>query len=111
MASELADRKCIPCNGDTPPLADHEIESLLTILDSGWQLNSRYHLSKVFRFRNFREAIGFTNKIGEIAEELGHHPDIYLAWGKVEIEIWTHVINGLSENDFILAAKIDKLLG
>jgi len=111
MANELAERKCIPCKGDTPPLTDAEIESLMAVLDGGWQLNSRYHLSKVFRFRNFREAIDFTNKIGETAEEQGHHPDIHLAWGKVEIEIWTHVINNLSENDFILAAKIDRLIG
>jgi 4a-hydroxytetrahydrobiopterin dehydratase len=111
MANELAERKCIPYKGDTPPLTDAEIESLMAVLDGGWRLNDKHHLIKVYRFRNFREALNFANKIGETAEEQGHHPDIHLAWGKVEIEIWTHVINSLSENDFILAAKIDRLIG
>jgi 4a-hydroxytetrahydrobiopterin dehydratase len=111
MTSELADRKCIPCKGDTPSLAGDDIKSLLAKLDSGWQVVDDHHLKKEFRFRNFRQALAFTNVIGELADDQGHHPDIHLAWGIVGIKIWTHAINGLSDNDFILAAKIDKLGG
>ncbi len=75
----------------------------------GWNVIEEHHITKLFRFLNFREALRFVNLVGELAEEQGHHPDIYLAWGKVEITTWTHKINGLTENDFILAAKIDQL--
>ncbi len=75
----------------------------------GWSAIDEHHITKLFKFTNFREALRFVNLVGELAEEQGHHPDIYLAWGKVEITTWTHKINGLTENDFILAAKIDQL--
>ena len=79
-------------------------------LAGGWQVVGERQLEKEYRFKDFREALGFTNKVGELAEAQGHHPDIYLAWGKVKLSIWTHKINGLTESDFVLAAKADKLL-
>ena len=72
-------------------------------------MNEEHHITKTFGFPNFRQALGFVNRVGEVAEEQGHHPDIYLSWGKVEIKLWTHKIDGLTESDFIMAAKIDKL--
>ena len=80
-------------------------------LAGGWQIVGERQLEKEYRFKDFREALGFTNKVGELAEAQGHHPDIYLAWGKVKLTIWTHKINGLTESDFVLAAKADGLLG
>jgi len=89
--TELSEKQCVPCRGGIPPLTAEEISPLLT-----------------FTSENFKSALDFVNRVGEIAEEQGHHPDLYLAWGKVEVKIWTHKINGLSESDFILAAKIDR---
>ena len=88
-----------------------ELGRLARELDGGWQVVEERQLEKEYRFKDFREALGFTNKIGELAEAQGHHPDIYLAWGKVKLVIWTHKINGLTESDFVLAAKADKLMG
>ena len=79
-------------------------------LDGGWQVLAERQLEKEYRFKDFRVALDFTNKVGELAEAQGHHPDIYLAWGKVKLTIWTHKIDGLTESDFVLAAKADKLL-
>ena len=104
---ELAEKTCIPCRGGVPPLAGDEIEELLTKLPSGWRAIDGHHLQKVFEFKNFREALAFTNDVAKIAEEQRHHPDIHLSWGRVRLEIWTHKINGLTESDFILAAKCD----
>jgi 4a-hydroxytetrahydrobiopterin dehydratase len=78
-------------------------------LDGGWQVVNEHHLEKDYKFKDFREALSFTNKVGELAEAQGHHPDIYLAWGKVKVTIWTHKVNGLTESDFVLAAKADRL--
>ncbi len=108
--SELSSRNCEPCRGGVPPLAGEEIERLRTQLGSGWNVVDEHHLEKTFAFEDFRGALSFTNRVGEIAEAEGHHPDIYLAWGKVRITIWTHKINGLTESDFILAAKTDEVL-
>jgi 4a-hydroxytetrahydrobiopterin dehydratase len=108
--SELAERQCVPCKGGVPPLKGQELARLARELDGGWQVVEERQLEKEYRFRDFREALGFTNKIGELAEAQGHHPDIYLAWGKVKLAIWTHKINGLTESDFVLAAKADKLM-
>jgi 4a-hydroxytetrahydrobiopterin dehydratase len=91
-----------------PPLKGEELASLRKQVD-GWNAVEEHHLTKIFKFPNFREALKFVNQVGELAEEQGHHPDIFLAWGKVEITTWTHKINGLTESDFILAAKIDQL--
>jgi 4a-hydroxytetrahydrobiopterin dehydratase len=104
----LADNQCIPCRGGVPPLAQDRTEELLSELDDGWQLNQAGHLARQFDFGNFVEALDFANRIGEIAEEQAHHPDLYVAWGKCAVEIWTHKIDGLTESDFYLAAKISR---
>ncbi|MBI4055137.1 MAG: 4a-hydroxytetrahydrobiopterin dehydratase [Elusimicrobia bacterium] len=106
---ELAEKKCVPCRGGVPPLTEHEIKPLLDQLD-GWNLNGRGRLEKSYTFKNFREGFEFVKQVGEMAEDQGHHPDIFLAWGKVNLEVWTHKINGLTESDFIFSAKADKLL-
>ena len=105
--TELADQVCVPCRGGVPPLDQGAIENLLERLAPGWRAVSEHHLEKSFDVRNFRQALAFTNEVGRIAEEQKHHPDIYLSWGHVRLEIWTHKINGLTESDFILAAKCE----
>ncbi|PYK98917.1 MAG: 4a-hydroxytetrahydrobiopterin dehydratase [Verrucomicrobia bacterium] len=107
--SELAEKECVPCEGGVPPLKGQALAGLLEKLGNGWQLINEHHLEKGFSFKNFREALAFTNKVGEVAEANKHHPDIYLAWGRVKITLWTHKMDGLSESDFVLAAKIDRL--
>jgi len=106
--SGLAARECVPCRGGVPPMQGEEIRNLLGQL-SGWEVVAEHHLRKEYKFKNFREALDFVNRVGELAEEQGHHPDICFGWGKAEITIWTHKIDGLTESDFILAAKIDNL--
>lgn len=108
--NDLANKECIPCKGDTPPLAEPRIKELLTILGNEWQVVDNHHLEKEYKFKDFRQALDFTYLLGEMAEQQGHHPDIYLSWGRVRLTIWTHVINGLTESDFILAAKAGQLL-
>lgn len=102
----LAQRQCIPCKGGVAPLTVAEIEPLLAQVD-GWQAVDGHHLEKQYKFANFSEALDLVNRIGAIAEEQNHHPDIFLAWGRVKVTIWTHKINGLTESDFIFAAKCD----
>lgn len=106
--SELSSKQCVPCRGGVPPLQGAEIELLIPQLN-GWEVVMEHHLKKNYGFSNFREALDFVNRIGEIAEEQGHHPDICFGWGSAEITIYTHKIDGLTESDFILAAKIDKI--
>lgn len=106
--SELASRECVPCRGGVPPLKGEAIQELLHQL-SGWDVITEHHLRKEYRFKDFREALDFINRVGELAENQGHHPDICFGWGKAEITIWTHKIDGLTESDFVLAAKIDTL--
>ena len=108
--NDLAKKECMACKKGTPPLAESQIREFLAILGNGWKITDAHHLEKVYEFRNFREALDFTYLMGEMAEQQGHHPDIYLSWGKVRLEIWTQIIDGLTENDFILAAKADQLL-
>ncbi len=103
----LAAKTCVPCRGGAPPLKGEELSLLQRQVD-GWNIVEEHHITKTFRFPNFREALEFVNRVGDLAEAQGHHPDISLAWGKVEITTWTHKINGLTESDFILAAKIDQ---
>jgi 4a-hydroxytetrahydrobiopterin dehydratase len=105
----LAGLDCIPCKGGIEPLKGTELTDLAKQLSEGWQVIQEHHLEKEFKFKNFRQALDFTNKVGEIAEQQGHHPDIYLAWGKVKLTVWTHKINGLHKSDFIFAARIDHL--
>ena len=106
--SELAAKTCVPCRGGVPPLKGEALARLQAQVQD-WKVVSEHHLEKSFRFPDFRTALDFTVRVGELAEAQGHHPDIYLAWGKVDIKIWTHKIDGLTESDFILAAKIDQL--
>jgi len=106
--SELAQENCIPCRGGVPPLKGEELDALQKKLGNGWQIINEHHLEKEYIFADFRQALDFTVKVGEVAENQGHHPDIYLAWGKVKLTIWTHKIDGLTESDFILAAKADQ---
>jgi len=107
--SELARKQCVPCMGGVPPLQGREVKKLLDQLGRGWTVVDDHHLEKEYKFDDFRQALGFTNRVGELAEEQGHHPDVYLAWGKVKLTLWTHKINGLTESDFIFAAKADEL--
>lgn len=106
--SELAGKTCVPCRGGVPPLKGEELLKLAGQV-SGWNVIDEHHITKTFTFPDFLQALAFTNKVGKLAEEQGHHPDIFLTWGKVDIKTWTHKINGLTESDFILAAKIEKL--
>ena len=108
--SELAEKKCIPCTGDVPALKGHDLTLLLKKLGNGWRCINEHHLEKKYDFPDFRQALAFTNRVGELAEQQGHHPDIHLAWGKVILTVWTHKIDGLTESDFILAAKADQEL-
>ena len=103
----LAEKTCVPCRGGVPPLTTAEIEPLSAQVKN-WKVVNNHHIEKDFKFADFKTALDFTNKVGTIAEEQGHHPDIYLAWGKVQVKVWTHKIDGLTESDFILAAKIDE---
>jgi 4a-hydroxytetrahydrobiopterin dehydratase len=105
---ELASRQCVPCRGGVPPLPTEEINKLQAQLD-GWEVVNEHHLRKEYKFEDFKGAQAFVNRVGEVAEEQWHHPDICYGWGRAEITIWTHKIGGLTESDFILAAKIDKL--
>lgn len=108
MTSELAAKSCVPCRGGVPPLKGAEVQELAQKLGGGWRVVREHHLEKDYPFKNFKDALAFTNVVGAIAEREGHHPDIYLAWGKVGLTIWTHKIDGLTESDFVLAAKADE---
>ena len=108
--SDLAKKTCIPCKGGVPPLKGTKLDELLEKLKNDWKIIKEHHLEKEYSFKNFKEALNFTIKVGELAENQGHHPDIFLAWGKVKLTIWTHKIDGLTESDFIFAAKADKEL-
>jgi 4a-hydroxytetrahydrobiopterin dehydratase len=107
MAMSLADRSCLPCDGGVPPLGWPRIQALLRQLEPGWQMNARGHLERVFALPDFAQAMAFADRVGAVAEIQGHHPELHVAWGRCAVEIWTHAVNGLTENDFILAAKVD----
>ncbi len=104
----LADKHCVPCRGGVPPLKGRALEEMKAQVP-GWQVVEEHHLAKTYAFPDFRTALDFVNRVGAVAEQEGHHPDLDLSWGKVVATIWTHKINGLTESDFILAAKIDEL--
>ena len=106
--SDLAEKVCVPCRGGVPPLTEAEIAPLLAQLGPDWEVVETHHLTKAYQFKDFVEALAYVNRVGAIAEENGHHPDLYLAWGKVRVDTWTHKIDGLTESDFILAAKCDR---
>ena len=107
MTTEFAKQHCKPCKPGAAPLKADAIAKLKKQLDAGWKAVDAHHLEREYTFKNFREALDFTNRVGEVAEQEGHHPDIFLTWGKVGLKLWTHSVGGLSENDFILAAKAD----
>lgn len=107
--NELAAKECVPCRGEVAALKGEAVSVLERQLGEGWRVIEQHHLQKEFTFKNFRDALAFTNQVGEVAEAQNHHPDIYLAWGKVKVVIWTHKIDGLTESDFVLAAKLEAL--
>lgn len=104
---KLSQKKCLPCEGGTPQLTESQVQDLLKQTPS-WNLN-RGHLKRIFKFKDFRQAMNFLNQVAEVAEAENHHPDFCVHYNKVEVEIWTHAIDGLSENDFILAAKLEEI--
>ena len=108
MSERLLARRCIPCKGGVPPLDAAGIAPLEKELGEEWDVIDGHHLFREFKFKNFAQALAFTDKIGAISEEQNHHPDIHLSWGSVAVEIWTHKINGLTESDFVLAAKFSQ---
>jgi 4a-hydroxytetrahydrobiopterin dehydratase len=110
MTEQLADKKCVPCKGGVPPLKGKELEALHKSVPQ-WKVIDQHHITRAYAFPDFKQALEFVNRVGALAEEQGHHPDILLTWGKAEITMWTHKIDGLTESDFIMAAKIDRLLG
>ena len=106
--TELAEKTCVACRGSVPPLKGGELTGLLHQV-SGWTVVRDHHVQKEFSFPDFAGALDFVNRVGAIAEEQGHHPDVYLTWGRAEIKLWSHKIDGLTESDFIMAARIDRL--
>lgn len=110
MAEVLADKNCVPCRGGVPPLGGPELHEFGRVVPR-WTVEKDHHLQREFRFPDFKQALDFVNRVGAVAEEQGHHPDILLSWGKAGITLWTHKIDGLTESDFIMAAKIDRLYG
>ena len=104
----LADHDCVPCRGGVPPLERSRAEALLAELADGWRLNDAGHLERTFEFKNFKQALDFANRVGEIAEAQRHHPDLYVAWGRCTVEVWTHKIEGRTESDFYVAATVDR---
>jgi 4a-hydroxytetrahydrobiopterin dehydratase len=108
MTEQLADKQCVPCRGGVPPLKGEELQVFLRDVPQ-WTAPNEHHLHREFRFPDFQQALDFVNRVGAVAEEQGHHPDMLLSWGKVEVTLWTHKIDGLTESDFIMAAKIDRL--
>lgn len=109
IMSSLAQKECVPCKGGVPPLAGAELEKYAKELGGAWRVVDGHHLNRVFVFPDFVKGLAFVNRVGELAEQEGHHPNLHLTWGRVEIDIWTHKIDGLTESDFVLAAKIDQL--
>jgi len=104
----LAENKCIPCSGGVPPLAQDRAQAMLKELDQGWSLNAQGHLERAYAFGDFAQAMAFANKVADVAEDEGHHPDLHVAWGLCKVEVWTHKISGLTESDFYFAAKADR---
>jgi 4a-hydroxytetrahydrobiopterin dehydratase len=107
----LASKTCVPCRGGVPALKGKELDQIYKQLpqSANWKIVNEHHITRTFTFPDFKQALDFVNRVGAVAEEQGHHPDILLTWGKAEITLWTHKVDGLSESDFIMAAKIDQL--
>ena len=109
MPEDLASQTCVPCHGGVPPLKGEELRRIQQQVPK-WNVVNEHHITRTFTFPDFKQALDFVNRVGEVAEQEGHHPDILLTWGKAEITMWTHKIDGLTQSDFIMAAKIDRLL-
>jgi 4a-hydroxytetrahydrobiopterin dehydratase len=107
--AELAEKECVPCKGGAPALKGIDLARLSQQIGEDWRVINERQLEREYKFENFRKALDFTNKVGELAEQQNHHPDIYLAWGKVKLTLWTHKIDGLTESDFVFAAKVNKI--
>lgn len=107
--SKLVNKHCIPCQGGQPPLENDAIKKLLEEIGGQWHINDQGHLHNHYKFKDFMGAMDLANRIAALAEMEGHHPDLSISWGSCGVEIWTHKINGLSESDFILAAKIEAI--
>jgi 4a-hydroxytetrahydrobiopterin dehydratase len=105
----LAEQRCAACEGGVESLSADDVDRIAATLEAGWRVVDGHHLLRTFKFKDFKSALAFTNRVGELAEEEGHHPDITLGWGKAEITLYTHAVDGLTQNDFILAAKISRL--
>src|SRR4051794_32390876 len=105
--SSLADQHCVPCRGGVAPLKGEQLQKMKAQTPE-WEVVNEHHLTRSFKFPDFKTALDFVNRVGAIAEQEGHHPDLYLAWGKVDVKIWTHKIDGLTDSDFVMAAKIDR---
>jgi 4a-hydroxytetrahydrobiopterin dehydratase len=108
--NDPANKICVPCTTSAPALKGEALRTLQKKLGAEWKVVNEHHLTRAYKFKDFQQALDFTNKVGAIAEENNHHPDILLGWGKVEISLWTHSIDGLSESDFVVASKIEQLL-
>jgi 4a-hydroxytetrahydrobiopterin dehydratase len=109
-AQALSEKRCVPCEGGVPPLDPAEVRHLLAQLDDDWRAVDGRRIECEYRFADFSSALAFVNRVGELAESEGHHPDILLGWGRARIILWTHAVDGLTENDFILASKIERLI-
>ncbi len=107
MNTKLAEKQCRACKGDEAPLQGEALEKLHDQLDEGWSVVDEHHLEKTYKFDDFRQALDFANRVGQVAEDQGHHPDIFLTYGEVKLQVWTHKVDGLTESDFIFAAKAD----
>lgn len=107
--TSLANEKCVPCRGGEPPLKGPLLRELEGQLGPGWRVIVDHHLEKELDFPDFATALAFVNRVGALAEEEGHHPDLFLAWGKVRITLYTHKVDGLTRSDFIMSAKVDRL--
>lgn len=107
--SDLAQKECVACKPGVPPLKGDALTTLARQLSADWRVVQEHDLEREYKFANFRDALAFTNKVGALAESQNHHPDFFLAWGKVKLTLWTHSIGGLSESDFVFAAKVDQL--
>jgi 4a-hydroxytetrahydrobiopterin dehydratase len=108
MPDDLASQTCVPCRGGVPPMKGVELRRIQQLVPQ-WNVVNEHHITRTFTFPDFKQALDFVNRVGEVAEDQGHHPDILLGWGKTEITLWTHKIDGLTHSDFIMAAKIDQL--
>jgi len=109
MTEQLADKQCVPCRGGVPPIKGKDLARLHQSIPL-WSVVDEHRLTREYKFPDFKQALAFVNRVGAVAEDQGHHPDILLAWGKAQITLWTHKIDGLTESDFIMAAKIDRMM-